>query len=117
MSVADYRHAAIRLLPRPVSPLRRPGEDGSVAARQLSGDPFFWTIRFLPEPRRQAMYGLYWFWQDLHGIAGGEASDLLKQALLSDWRGEIARLYDGRPGLGVTRSLVESVRRHGLRCD
>jgi phytoene synthase len=63
------------------------------------------------------MYALHWFWREIEAIACDETSDLLKEALLSDWRSEIALLYDGRPRREVTRSLVEPVRLYGLKCD
>src|SRR5262249_58499462 len=57
------------------------------------------------------------FWQEVAAIADNAPSDLLRAALLSEWRSEIALLYDGRPRHEVTRSLLEPVRQYGLKCD
>jgi phytoene synthase len=95
------------------------GKGAAPAARGIdpSGDPIFWAIRFLPRPRRNAMYALYRFWREVEAFACDETSHLLRVALLSDWRSEIALLYEGRPRREVTGSLVEPVRLYGLRCD
>ena len=119
MTAVEYRQTPNRVQLRPIpAALRLGNEAGTVARRRdLSGDPVFWAIRFLSRPRRSAMYALYWFWREIETIARDETSDLLKEALLSDWRSEIALLYDGRPRREVTRSLVEPVRLYGLKCD
>ena len=60
------------------------------------------------------MYALYRFWREIEAIACDETSDLLKEALLSDWRSEIALLYDGRPRRKVTRSTARRLVAAGL---
>ena len=54
---------------------------------------------------------------EFDGIAADRSSSLLKQAFLSDWRAEIALLYDGRPRREATAALLEPVQRYGLLCD
>ena len=119
MTAAEYRQAPNRVQFCPIPAAFKLGNEAEAAARRsdLSGDPVFWAIRFLPSQRRSAMYALYRFWREIESIARDETSDLLKEALLSDWRSEIALLYDGRPRRAVTRSLVEAVRLYGLKCD
>src|SRR5262249_43180904 len=78
-------------------------------------DPFLWAAGFLPDSRAKAMRALYAFRREIEGIASGGASDLLKQALMSSWRSEIALLYAGQPKQGVVRSLTEPVQLYGLR--
>jgi presqualene diphosphate synthase len=63
------------------------------------------------------MCALYAFCREVRDIADSEGSRALKLSLLGEWRGEIARLFVGRPQHAVTRALLEPVRRHGLRCD
>jgi phytoene synthase len=73
---------------------------GTGAARLFSYGPtnpatassFWWAIRLLPAPRREAMYALRAFYQEVKDIADGDASRPLRLALLADWRGEIALL-------------------------
>jgi phytoene synthase len=119
MSAAEYRQAPDRVQLRPIPAALKLGNEAGAAARgsDLSGDPVFWAIRFLPHPRRSAMYALHRFWREIETIARDETSDLFKEALLSDWRSEIALLYDGRPRRAVTRSLVQPVRLYSLKCD
>ena len=119
MIAAEYRRAPNRVQLGPIPAGFKLGNEAGAAARRRdpSGNPVFWAIRFLPRPRRSAMYALYRFWREIESIARDETSDLLKEALVSDWRSEIALLYDGRPRREVTRSLVEPVRLYGLKCD
>jgi squalene synthase HpnD len=73
-------------------------------------------MHLLPIQRRQALSALYAFCREVDGIADGEASHALKQTLLSNWRGEIAHLYGGRPRNAVTLGLSKAVHLYGLRC-
>ena len=92
-------------------------DEAKPTARRVraTGSLFLWPTRLLPAPRRSAMHALYAFCRELDDIADGEASPLLKQALLLNWRTEIARLYAGQPCHVVTRALSEAVRAYGLR--
>jgi presqualene diphosphate synthase len=97
-----------------------PADDAAKAvARRVraTGSSFLWAMRLLPAPRRSAMHALYAFCGEIDDIADGEASPLLKQAFLLDWRTEIARLYAGRPSHVVTRALSEPVRAYNLRSE
>jgi squalene synthase HpnD len=90
----------------------------AVAGRAgATGSAFRWAMRLLPAPRRTAMYALCAFCREVDDIADGEASPILKQALLLYWRTEIARLYAGRPCHIVTRTLSEPVRAYSLRSE
>ena len=62
------------------------------------------------------MYALYALCREVDDIADGEASRSLKEILLSNWRGEIAHLYAGRPQHAVTRGLNEAIHLYGLWC-
>jgi squalene synthase HpnD len=95
------------------------GEEARGIARDVraAGSSYFWAMRLLPAPRRNAMYALHAFCREVDDIADGEASRALKLALLSDWRCEVARLFAGRAQHKVTRALAASVRDYGLRCD
>jgi presqualene diphosphate synthase len=66
-------------------------------------------MQLLPVQRREAMYALYAFWREVGDIADGKASRSLKQALLLNWRSEIAHLFAGRPRHDVTRGLSEAI--------
>jgi presqualene diphosphate synthase len=93
-------------------------EDDAIASRvRASGRSFFWAMRILPPPRRKAMYALYAFYREVEDIAHGEASPLLKQALLFEWRTEISRLYARQPRHALTCALLEAMRLYDLRCE
>jgi len=117
MTAADYRQAAFEVPPSPATAAGSGAAAQPMRAKEASEDPLFWAIRLFPTPRRRAMEALYRFWREIDGIAADRSSPLLKQAFLSDWRAEIALLYDGRPRREVTVALLEPVQRYGLRCD
>jgi phytoene synthase len=85
--------------------------------RSAAGSSFLWEMQLLPVQRREAMRALYAFCREVGDIADGEASRSLKQALLLNWRIEIAHLFAGRPQHDVTRGLSEAIHLYGLRCD
>jgi squalene synthase HpnD len=92
-------------------------KDNPVALRPAAaGSSFSWGMQLLPAQRRQALRALYAFCREVDDIADGEASHALKQTLLSNWRGEIAHLYGGRPRNAVTLGLSKAVHLYGLRC-
>jgi presqualene diphosphate synthase len=84
--------------------------------RHSARSSFFWAMQLLPRQRREAMYTLQAFCREVDDIADGDATRALKGILLSDWRGEIALLYAGRPQHAVTRALSEAVHLYGLKC-
>jgi len=91
--------------------------DNAIALRPATaGSSFSWAMHLLPAQRRQALCALYAFCREVDDIADGEASHALKQTLLSNWRGEIAHLYGGRPRNSVTLGLSKAVHLYGLRC-
>jgi hypothetical protein len=92
-------------------------QDNPIALRlRAAGSSFFWAMQLLPHQRREAMYALYAFCREVDDIADGDATQALKDVLLSDWRSEIALLYAGRPHHAVTRALNEAVRLYRLPC-
>ncbi len=112
----------------PVAPaqIRRPDPE---AARFCIGEPpkpehvritnssFFRPMQLLPTSRRKALYALFAFCGEVHGIAAGDTSRMLKLALLADRRAEVALLYAGRPQHVVTRALRDAVNRFELPFD
>jgi phytoene synthase len=119
MSTIERLYAPISHRPRSgTSAAVSDNKDDAIALRQrVVGGSFFWPMRFLPAPRREAVYALYAFCGEVDDIADGEASRSLKQTLLLNWRSEIAHLYEGRPRNVVTRGLNEAIHRYDLRCD
>ena len=82
---------------------------------RTSNASLFWSMRLLPQPRREAMQALYVLCHEVRDIANGNASPTLKLTLLADWRDQIALLYAGRPQHVVTRALRNAIERFDLR--
>jgi presqualene diphosphate synthase len=103
---------------RAPGPATSPTEEASIAQRVRTGSAsLFWSMRLLPQPRRDAIQALYLFCREVRDVADGNASRTLKLALLADWRDQIALLYAGRPQHLVTRALRDAINRFDLRCD
>src|SRR5262249_15492853 len=85
MTAVEYHRSPNRVQLGPIPGAFERGGDAPTAARPSapSGDPVFWAIRFLPRPRRSAMYTSYWYCREVEAIARDETSVLLKKA---SWR-------------------------------
>ena len=79
-----------------------------------SGTSFLWGMRVLPAERRRAMYAIYAFCREVDDIVDDPGEAAVKRSALSDWRGEIDRLYAGRPEWPTTRALLAPVERFNL---
>ena len=97
--------------------------DSAAAVRHVdavvggSGTSFFWAMRLLPRPRREAMFAVYAFCREVDDIADDEAAVAVKRARLGRWRDEIDCLYAGRPQSPIARALADPVARYGLARD
>ncbi len=79
-----------------------------------SGSSFFWAMRMLPEEKRLAMFAVYAFCREVDDIADEPGEEAEKRFRLALWRGEIERLYGGRPGFPVAVALAAAVTRFDL---
>ena len=79
-----------------------------------AGTSFYWAMRLLPRERREAMYAVYAFCREVDDIADGELPAAGKRARLDEWRGEIARIFEGEPQSTVGRALAAATRAYGL---
>jgi phytoene synthase len=103
---------------RAPGPATSPTEEASIAQRIHAGSAsLFWSMRLLPQPRRDAMQALYLFCREVREVANGSASRALKLALLAAWRTQIALLFAGRPEHFVTRALADAIERFDLRSE
>jgi presqualene diphosphate synthase len=84
---------------------------------KASGTSFYWAMRVLPPDRREAMYAVYAFCREVDDIADEPAPEDDKRRRLAAWRGEIARIYDGKPRTVVGQALKEAVARYGMERD
>jgi len=80
-----------------------------------SGTSFFWAMRLLPAPRREAMFAIYAFCREIDDVADDDAPAEDKARRLDDWRTEIDRLYTGAPTLPTTRALAGPIAEYDLK--
>src|SRR5665213_3809065 len=90
----------------------RAGIQAQVTAAKTS---FYWAMRFLPKPRREAMFAIYAFCRDVDDIADSDEKPAAKQAGLAEWRREIAEFYAGRPRGTLSAALAQAVADYRLR--
>ena len=76
---------------------------------EASGTSFFWGMRILPKPRREAMYAIYAFCREVDDIADRDGPIEQKRADLAAWRQEIETLYAGRPSLPTSLALLPAI--------
>lgn len=104
--------------PQPADvPSERVQEDARAHVRRVvegSGSSFFWSMRLLPRPKREAMFAIYAFCREIDDIADGAASEDEKRRALDAWRHEIDNLYRRRPQRPTARALLEPVARYRL---
>ncbi len=88
----------------------------AVRARvESAGTSFYWAMRVLPEPRRDAMFAIYAFCREVDDIADGTAAPEAKRRDLDAWRREIDAIFAGHPRSTTGRALLEPTRAFGLR--
>ena len=79
-----------------------------------SGSSFFWSMRLLPKPKREAMYTIYAFCRHIDNIIDGSMSIKEKQELLKSWREEIDNIYNKVPTTEIGRRIYKNCMRFHL---
>lgn len=87
------------------------------AARASQGSSFRVAMTLLPHARRTSMLALYAFCRAADDIVDGGYAETYARASLAALHEDLRAVYDGSPKFGVTRALVEPVRRHALPYD
>ncbi len=84
----------------------------NTVARQ-SGSNFYYSFFALPKEKREAITAVYAFCREVDDAvdAPGQANPA---AEVEKWKQEIARTYEGRPTLPLTRSLAHAIERFDL---
>ena len=80
-----------------------------------SGSSFAGAMRVLPAEKRDAMFAIYAFCREVDDIADEPAPLDEKIFRLGQWRGEIERLFAGRPRTPIAVALAGPVERFSLR--
>jgi presqualene diphosphate synthase len=85
-------------------------------ARQVraASSSFYWAMRLLERPRREAMFAVYAFCRAVDDIADSDGAVARKKALLAEWRGEVHAVFTGRPTKVIARALSAPARRFRL---
>jgi phytoene synthase len=78
---------------------------------------FFRPIRFLSAIEQESLVAIQAFCREIAAIADAQTTSAWKQAALSNWRGEMARLFAGDPRHPISQALLEPIGRHRLRCE
>ncbi|MEE8325705.1 MAG: squalene/phytoene synthase family protein, partial [candidate division NC10 bacterium] len=79
-----------------------------------SRSSFSYSFRFLPRPKREAIYAVYAFCRVVDDIAD-DAGDVTEKAeRLKGWREEIDRCYAGQPTHPITTQLRDCLNRYPI---
>lgn len=79
------------------------------------GGLFFWGIRLLPKPKREAMYTLYAFFRHFDSIVDGNMNGYEKIELINAWREELENIYEKKvPETDIGRRIYKNCMRFKL---
>ena len=81
---------------------------------ERSGSSFYWGMRLLPKPKREAMFAIYAFCREVDDIADSDRPAPEKQRALDGWRDELDALFAGRPARATSIALLEPIARFDL---
>jgi presqualene diphosphate synthase len=96
-------------------PTATAAERAEIARRvRTASTSFYWAMRLLAPPRREAMFAVYAFCRAVDDIADSDQPVVRKKALLAEWRGEVDALFDGDPRTPIARALIGPVQAFGL---
>jgi phytoene synthase len=79
-----------------------------------SGSSFYYSFLFLPLERRRAITALYAFCREVDDAVDEPSELSAARTALEWWRGEVARLYAGKPQHPVTRALQPWTASYGI---
>lgn len=80
-----------------------------------SGSSFFWSMRFLPFGKRNAMYTIYAFCRHIDDIVDGDKEISEKLDLMDAWRQEIENIYEKKvPETEIGRKIYKNCMRFKL---
>jgi phytoene/squalene synthetase len=83
-----------------------------MSARRRS--TFYWAMRLLPAARREALFALYDIARAIDDVADGPGTLKERSAGLSDWRSEVAAIYEGVPTHPAALAFQPHARAFGL---
>jgi len=105
---------SIAVAPNPAAetPLREDYARCASITRRSSSN-FYYAFMLLPAERRHALYSVYAFCRFVDDIADDPAAANPAE-LLTRWREELERVFDGSPAHPISRALAHNVRRFAI---
>lgn len=82
-----------------------------------SGSSFYYSFRFLPQKKRQAITAFYAFCREVDDVVDECSDPHLAQQKLDWWRQEITDLYVGKPHHPVCHALQPTIAAYNLPMD
>lgn len=82
---------------------------------RASGTSFYWGMKLLSRDRKRAMFAIYAFCRTVDDIADNDQKKKIKLSQLKDWKYKINKLYKNLPSDSITRELLRSKNKFGLK--
>jgi len=79
-----------------------------------SGSSFYYSFRFLPEHKRDAIIALYAFCREVDDIVDEIADHTIATTKLNWWREEVTNIFHGSPTHPVAKALQEHIKHFNL---
>ena len=76
---------------------------------------FYWAMRILARPKREAIFAVYAFCRAVDDVADGPIELDVKRTALARWRKEVNALYDGTPTFSIIQALKQPAKDFNLR--
>ncbi len=89
--------------------------DRIAALVKKASSSFYWAMRILQKPKRDAIFAVYAFCRAVDDVADGPIELSVKHTALAGWRNEINALFDGTPTYSIVQALKQPSRDYNLR--
>jgi phytoene synthase len=79
-----------------------------------SGSSFYYSFLFLPKEKRRAITALYAFCREVDDVVDECSDEHVARTTLNWWRGQVAKIYGGKPQHPVAIALVPVVQKFNM---